>query len=76
MRPYEIVKQPHVLEDQEYYNYMRQLNTEQARIVDDVVTRKLYRRDELIYFLLTGGGGTGKTHTAKAIFQSLVRIHN
>ena len=68
MRPYEIVKQRHVLEHQEYYNYMWKLNTEQARIVDDVVTRKIYRRDQIIYFLLTGGGGTGKTHTAKEIF--------
>jgi hypothetical protein len=25
---------------------------------------------------LTGGGGTGKTFTAKAIFQSLVHLHN
>ena len=75
-RPYEIVKQPHILEDVEYYELMRQLNTEQASIVTDVITRKLYRPDELIYLLLTGGAGIGKTHTAKAIFQSLVRIHN
>ncbi len=36
----------------------------------------MYRPDELIYLLLTGGAGTRKTHTAKAIFQSLVCIHN
>jgi len=56
-RLYEILKQPHILEDIEYYDFMRQLNTKQARIVTDVVTRKLYRLDELIYLLLIGGVG-------------------
>lgn len=75
-KPYKIVKQPHILEGVEYYELMRQLNTEQSSIVTDVITRKLYIPDELIFFLLTGGAGTGKTHTTKEIFQSLVCIHN
>ena len=39
-RPYEIVKQPHILENKEFYSLRRKLNEEQATLVNDIVTKK------------------------------------
>ena len=75
-RPYHIVKQPNILENAEFFAIRRQLNQEQARIVKDVLRKKKCDPNKPIHLFLTGGAGTGKTFTAKAIFQSLVRYYN
>ena len=75
-KPYHLVKKPHILENNTFYNMKRQLNKEQATIVKDILTKKKRGPNELIYLFLTGGTGTGKTFTAKVLFQSLVHIYN
>ena len=75
-KPYQIVKQPHILDNIDVYKIRRQLNKEQARIVNDVISKKKCYPNKAIQLFLTGGAGTGKTFTAKAIFQSLIRFYN
>ena len=75
-KPYHLVKQPHILEDNKFYNIRRQLNKEQAAIVKDILTRNKRAPNEPIYLFLTGGMRTRKTFTAKVLFQSLVRMYN
>ena len=52
------------------------LNKEQQAIVKDIAIRKLKKTDKPLYLFLTGGAGTGKTFTSKAIFQMLIRIYD
>ena len=75
-RPYYIVKQPHILDNISFFDMRRKLNKEQAAIAKDILTKKKKAPNELIHLFLTGGAGTGKTFTAIAIFQSLVRMYN
>ena len=47
-KSYQIVKQPHILDNADFYNTMRQLNKEQARIVKDVLSKKICQPDKPI----------------------------
>ena len=58
--PYQIVKQPHILDNADFYNTMRQLNKEQARIVKDVLSKKICQPNKPIWLFLTRGVGTNK----------------
>ena len=42
----------------------------------DILTNKKSEPNKPLHSFLTGGAGTGKTFTAKALFQSLVRFYN
>jgi hypothetical protein len=75
-RPYHIVKQPHILENLEFFNIRRQLNQEQATIMKDILTKKKSEPNKPVHLFLTGGVGTDKTFTTKALFQSLVHFYN
>jgi hypothetical protein len=52
------------------------LNRKQQAIVKDIVLKKIRDMKTPLYLFLMSGGGTGKTFTAKMIFQMLIRIHN
>ena len=54
-RPYEIVKQPHILENKEFYALRRKLNEEQATLVNDIVTKKKNNPNETLHLFVTGG---------------------
>lgn len=75
-RAYQIVKELHIMDNTKFFNSRRQLNQEQARIVKDILRKKICEPNKPIHLFLTCGAGTGKTFTAKAIFQSLIRFYN
>lgn len=72
---FEIAKHPQIIDNNEYYKLRRMLNREQA-IVKDVLIKKMKNIKEPLHLFLTGGAGIGKTFTAKAIYQALIRIYS
>ena len=60
----------------EYHALRKTLNNEQETIAKEIITRK--RNDPLSsnYLFLTGGEGTGKTHTAKTIYHGLLQYYD
>lgn len=75
-KPFEFTPHPHLLDNTTYYSLRRQLNREQQTIVKDILLRKQIAQSEPLHLFLTGGAGTGKTFTAKAMYQGLLRIYN
>ena len=65
-----------MLSNEEYYKIRRMLNREQQAILKDIAMKKRKNIDKPFYLFFTGGAGTEKTFTAKAIFQMLMRIYN
>lgn len=58
-----------------FYEIMRMLNSEQEKIVKQIVDEKKNRNDPL-YVLVIGGANIGKTFTIIEIFQSLIHLYN
>ncbi|XP_059067532.1 ATP-dependent DNA helicase PIF1-like [Cryptomeria japonica] len=52
------------------------LSKEQQAIVEDILMKKQQNPDEPLYLFLTGGAGTGKTFTTKAMYQGLLHLYN
>lgn len=67
---------PQIMDNNEYYKLRQMLNREQQAIIKDIVKKKIKNNKNLLHLFLTGGAGTGKTFTAKAIYQALLRIYN
>jgi ATP-dependent exoDNAse (exonuclease V) alpha subunit len=63
---------PGILEKEEYFKLMDSLNEEQRDIAMDINSLVMNNKIPFHYFI-TGGAGTGKTQTIKALFQSLTR---
>jgi exonuclease III len=73
---FQVTDHPFFLENEEYYRLRRLLNKEQQAIVKDIALKKSMDIQEPLYVFLTGGAGTGKTFTAKMLFQMLIRIYD
>jgi len=65
-----------MLSNEEYYKIRRILNREQQAILKDIAIKKQKNIDKPLCLFFTGGAGTRKTFTAKAIYQTLIRIYN
>jgi hypothetical protein len=70
------IAHPFLLSNDEYFKLRRQLNREQQTILKDVLMSKKLTPDKPLYLFLTGGAGTGKTFTAKVLFEALIRIYD
>ena len=71
------VRVPAAVTNEEYYLLVRSLNTEQQFFFFEVLHRERNRLfdDNFCHFpFLTGGAGSGKSITLRAIFQSLLRL--
>ena len=60
----------------DYFNLRRTLNTKQQMIVKDIIMRKQKDIATLIHPFLIGSVGTSKTFIAKAIYHALVRLYS
>ena len=63
------------LQDDEYRNLVQMLNTEQKEVFYHVL-HHIKTSDEPIYSFLSGGGGFGKSHLTKALYQAAVKYFN
>ena len=63
------------LPDDEYRNLAQMLNTEQKEFFYHVL-HHIKTSDEPIYSFLSGGGGVGKSHITKALYQVAVKYFN
>ncbi|CAF4097310.1 unnamed protein product [Adineta steineri] len=52
------------------------LNREQQAVTKDIAMKKCMDMYKALYLFLIGGAGTGKTFTAKAIFQMLMKLYD
>ena len=52
------------------------LNCEQQKIVKDIGIKKWLNMNSPMHVFLTGGAGTRKTFTEKALFQMLIWIYD
>lgn len=68
---FEKYKLPDMYSDEDYFKLMDKMNEEQRDIVLDISSR--VKNNELIYVFITGGAGTGKSETIKALYQTLMR---
>ena len=73
---FEIAKHPQIMNKIDYFNLRQTLNTEQQMIVKDIIIKKQKDRATPIHLFLTGGAGTGKTFTTKAIYYGLLRLYS
>ncbi|XP_059077054.1 uncharacterized protein LOC131876217 [Cryptomeria japonica] len=73
---FKISQHPQIMDNNDYYKLRQMLNKEQQTIVKDIIMKKLKNIKAPLHLFLTGGAGTGKTFTAKAIYQALLRIYN
>jgi hypothetical protein len=69
---FKVIKHPFLIENNEYHRIRRLLNHEQQTIVKDIALKKWLNMNNLVYVFLTGGAGTCKTFTTKALFQMLI----
>jgi hypothetical protein len=65
-----------IISDNEFASLVRQLNSEQRMILDDIIYRKRRNPSKTLFIFLTGGAGTGKTFTLLCIIQYLLRYYN
>ena len=63
------------LRDDEYRYLVQMLNVEQKEFFYHVL-QKIKTTDELIYCFLSGGGGVGKSHLTKALYQAALKYYN
>ena len=70
-----ITKNIVLMENKKYYAAIRELNSQQRELVDDITLRKKQDPHAPIHLFLTGGAGTGKTHTLLLLVQALQRIY-
>jgi exonuclease III len=73
---FQVTDHPLFLDNEEYYRLRRSLNKEQQAIVKDIALKKSMDIQKPLHLFLTGGAGTGKTFTAKTLFQMLIRIYD
>jgi ATP-dependent DNA helicase PIF1 len=73
---FQVTKHPFLIENNEYHRIRRLLNREQQTIVKDIALKKCLNMNSPVHVFLTGGAGTGKTFTTKALFQMLIRIYD
>jgi hypothetical protein len=73
---FQVTKHHFLIENNEYHRIRRLLNHEQQTILKDIALQKCLNMNNLVHVFLTGGAGTGKTFTAKALFQMLIRIYD
>ena len=64
-----------LMENPEFYAGIRALNSEQRELLDDITLRKKIAPAIPIHLFLTGGAGTGKTHTLLLLVQALQRLY-
>jgi len=63
---------PEIYNKENYLKLMDSLNEEQRDIVMDI-NSKVKNKQVPFHYFLTGGAGTGKSQTIKAVYQSLIR---
>ena len=63
------------LQDDEYRYLVQMLNVEQKEFFYHVL-HKIKTTDEPIYCFLSGGGGVGKLHLTKALYQAVLKYYN
>jgi hypothetical protein len=73
---FQVTKHPLFIENNEYYRVRRLLKREQQAIVKDIAIKKCLNMHTPVHLFLTGGVGTCKTFTVKALFQMLIRIYD
>jgi hypothetical protein len=73
---FQVTKHPFLIENNEYHRIRRLLNREQQTILKEISLKKRLNMNSLVHVFLTGGAGTGKTFTVKAVFQILIRIYD
>ncbi|XP_059070801.1 uncharacterized protein LOC131860407 [Cryptomeria japonica] len=73
---FEIAKHTQIIDNNEYHKLRQMLNIEQQAIVKDIAIKKMKNMQTPLHLFLTGGAGTGKTFTAKAIYQTLLRLYS
>jgi hypothetical protein len=73
---FQVTKHPFLIENNEYHRIRRLLNREQQTILKDIALKKCLSMHTHVHLFLTGGAGTGKTFTTKALFQMLIRIYD
>ena len=71
-----LTKKPFLLDMDKYHAIRRNLNNEQQSIVKEIVARKKNNPSTPIHLFLTGGAGTGKTHTAKIAYDALLHFYD
>ena len=69
---FQVTKHPFLIENNEYNRIRCILNREQQTILKDIALKKRLNMDSHVHLFLTGGARTGKTFTAKALFQMLI----
>jgi hypothetical protein len=73
---FQVTKHPFLIENNEYHRIRRLLNRKQQTILKDIALKKCLNMNSPVHVFFTGGAGTGKTFTAKALFQMLIRIYD
>jgi hypothetical protein len=73
---FQVKKHPFLIENNEYHRIRGLLNREQQTILKDIVLKKHLNMHTHVHLFLIGGAGIGKTFTAKALFQILIRIYD
>ena len=71
-----LTKKPFLLDMENYHAIRRNLNNEQQSIVKEIVARKKNNPSTPFHLFLTGGAGTGKTHTAKIAYDALLHFYD
>ena len=69
---------PDLMTDTEFFESVCQLNGDQEKFFTEIVSREKFKLFEDVadnWPFLSGGGGTGKSHLIKSLFQALVRIY-
>jgi hypothetical protein len=69
---FQVTKHPFLIENNEYHRIRHLLNREQQTIVKDIALKKWLNMNNHVHMFLTGGAGTSKTFTTKALFQMLI----
>jgi hypothetical protein len=73
---FQVTKHPFLIENNEYHRIRHMLNHQQQIIVKDIALKKRLNMNSLVHVFLTGRAGTGKTFTAKSLFQIRIRIYD
>ena len=68
---FQVTKHPFLIENNEYHRIRRLLNHEQQKKVY-ISLKKCLNMNNHVHVFLTGGAGTGKTFTAKVLFQMFI----
>lgn len=73
---FQLSEHPFLLINAKSRRLRRMLNKEQQAITKDISMKKRMDMYKALYLFLIGGAGTGKTFTAKVIFQMLMKLYD